>query len=370
MMYLYRLLCIFFICCGLHSAIGNAVPLDPVQINAARIYQAEKISHDLSKMVLSLGQNLAFYLQGINTVEAFAMALPSMVFPVKRTPNHISDIFYKYVFNEDDSTISKSKNFVFSQTNLPKRNQDLLKQKGQPHIYDNPDNYASDVSQAKDIIANFVNIGLKDAVSEKADAYTKIVNAVYFKARWGILCRYIEEFVWKNNKPVSEKVEGIITHSSESKTIKTEKVNGYNVYSLPLHQREGKYKFIIAMPENSLYIKPEQALTNGMIAMNCIDSVKNGTPLPEKASLVFPSFRIEQQHSLDPLFNQSTFSFKASQAILLKANYTGLVEEPGRFLIKDQPHSVITIDEPFAYWVVNEETGKILFTGVVYDPET
>ncbi|MCY4330514.1 MAG: hypothetical protein OXC48_10630 [Endozoicomonadaceae bacterium] len=365
MLYLYRLFYLIVMFAVLCSAISNAAPLDQVSK-----YQIKKASEDVAKIAPDFTKNFIFCPQGLNAIEVLSSALPKPVYPVNKTPDALQDAFDRYVFGDDDEVL-KSADFVFSKYFLTEDQKMLLTKKGHPHLFDDKNSYPQDVLKANEIISELTNAALKKVIPEEQDDFAFIAtNVVYFKAKWGVYCEKADPFMWKKDPQSSTKVTGFEIDTDDNKGVKAGNTHGYNVYSIPINKTDGEYKFIIAIPEKSFGKKPEQAILDEEIAISCIEVARSAKQLSD-ITLIIPDFHIEQTHKLNDLFKSSS-PFKASQKAFIKVNQEGVEASActSMILLECARYAEeVKIDEPFAFWVINDTNGKILFTGTVYDPQ-
>ncbi|MCY4177716.1 MAG: hypothetical protein OXD32_04375 [Endozoicomonadaceae bacterium] len=373
MMYIYKFLYISVICFALYSLTGNAAPPDEDKNDDISSYQITKASHNLAKITQSYHKNIVFCPQGVNVVERLAAVIPTPVFPVERTPDALQDAFDRYVLKDDNDKILKQANFVFSRDSLSQQDEDLLESKGNPHIFDSSHNlkHAGDVADANRIIAKLTDNALEGVIRETDNFDFIVTNIVYFKGKWGVPCEKGGALIWKKNTAMLEEVDSFVTDPTNNIGIKAGETDGYNLFSLPVNEAKGKYKFIIAVPEDSSKTTPEQAILNDKIALNCIKAARSAQQLERNAFLTIPVFYIQQKHDLNPLF-KSANRFEASQDVFIQVNEKGVEAAAYTKMLVFKSISLnreIKIDKPFAYWIINAETDKILFMGTVYDPE-
>ncbi|MCY4330855.1 MAG: hypothetical protein OXC48_12395 [Endozoicomonadaceae bacterium] len=363
MLYPYRLFylsTIFFI---LYFTISNAAPPDNI-----RIYQIKKASNNVVQIAPDFPKNFVFCPQGVNTVELLSAALPRPVFPALKTPDFLKEGFEQCVFEDNDDEVLKSANFIFSQKVLQSNEKDLLTKRGNPHIFDDPNSYPEAVRKANEIISELTNAALKDIIREKDDFIFIAANVVYFKAKWGVRCKKAPALTWKKDKDALRKVDGFKINLDNGR-VKTGNTDGYDVYSIPINKRESAYKFIIAIPEENSEKKPEQAILDSDIAFNCIEVSKFSRL--DQGSITIPDFHIKQTHKLNSIFASSANPFEASQEVFIKVNEEGVEASAHTDMVISMGvrfGKEIKIDKPFAFWVINETSGKVLFTGTVYDP--
>ncbi|MCY4330515.1 MAG: hypothetical protein OXC48_10635 [Endozoicomonadaceae bacterium] len=367
MLYLCRLFYLTIIFSVLHSAISNAEPPDPVSL-----YQINKASENIATIAPDFAKNFIFCPQGVNAVEAISSVLPNPVSWIKKTPEPLKDLFDQYVFKDDDNEVLRSANFIFSRHVLQDNYRRFLEEKGHPHIFDDRGSYPQAVSEANKIISELTNAALKNIINEeKADFAFIVTNVVYFKAKWGVPCEEAPPMIWNSAPNTSKKVDSFKVGANDNQGVKAGKAHGYSVYSIPVNEAEGKYKFIIAIPDKSFGKKPEQAILDGKIAESCIEAAKTAQQLDDDTVLMVPDFYIEQEHNLKDLF-VSQFPFEISQQVFIKVNKNGVEAFADTEMVvmdggKDM--KVIEINEPFAFWVIDEKKSKILFTGTVYHPQ-
>ncbi|MCY4177717.1 MAG: hypothetical protein OXD32_04380 [Endozoicomonadaceae bacterium] len=378
MSYIYKVLYIFFIVFALYVTTANTAPPKEDKKDSARIYQVTKSTLNLVKTSPDFHENIIFCPQGVNVVESLASAMPAPLFPVDSVPDALQDTFDQYVFGDDNDEILKQANFVFYQDSLSKQYTDLLKSKGNPHIFESSQSlkHSADVAEANRIIAELTDNALKGIIKE-TDGFDSIVtSAVYFKGQWGVPCKKLGHVLWKKSSAVinakDKMVDSFMTDTNDNKGIKTGETDGYDLFSLPINKADGKYKFIIAMPKSDSNTTPGHAISNDKIALNCINSAKNGKQLMKYTYLVIPIFHIKQNYDLSPLFQLNGYRFKTSQNVFIKVNEKGVEAASYTQSIMERSlpdYKRIEINKPFAYWIINTETDKILFMGTVYDPQ-